>query len=451
MWGSLSGSNTHARTRRGLRLVSGSGFGVVLACAMAASAGAQESLPEVAPEYQYVPDLFEAEIPRGETVRSRQRPELDPLGLRLGGFLFFPSITNGITYDDNVFATENDKRDDFLYTLTPQVQARSDWNRHSLSFGAGGTLGFYFDETEENYQDAFGTVAGRVDVSSSTILRGRASVRRQHEQRGDPNEPAGVADPTVFMSFEGGLDGSHRFNRVTVSVGNDVLYRQYDDSELVGGGTLDNSDRDYLELRPGVKVAYEFSPALSAFLRGQGNFVRYKDRVDSGGFERDSKGYDVVAGASMDFTGLLFGDFFAGIRQRFFEDPSFDTITGPVAGSTLTWIPTALTTVNLSIESQIIESANSASSGYNSSAIGVGVDHELLRNLILNANAGFRYDDFEGISRTDKFYTAGAGADYLLNRYLTLGARYVFQKRDSDASGNDYTRNLFSLSVKAQL
>ena len=33
----------------------------------------------VAPEYQYVPDVFSEEVPRGETVRSRSRPELDAL------------------------------------------------------------------------------------------------------------------------------------------------------------------------------------------------------------------------------------------------------------------------------------------------------------------------------------------------------------------------------------
>ena len=455
MWGSLSGCGKGTRALRGLRFAAAIGLGLGVAYSGIGGVQAQEALPEatpdLGPEYLFYPQVFGAQVPRGETVRSRQRPELDPLGLHFGSFFFFPTLENSITYDDNVFATSNNTIDDFIYTLTPAFQARSDWNRHSLTFGAGGIFAFYFDQTTENFTDAFANIGGQYDISSSTTLRARAGVRREHESRGDPNEPLGVSDPTIFMSYDAGLDGSHRFNRVTVSLGSDAIYRVYDDSELAGGGTLDNSDRDYLEMRPGVQVGYEISPSLSAFVRGQGNFVRYDEETDSGGFNRDSNGYDFVAGANVDYTGILFGDFFAGIRQRFFEDPAFSNITGPIVGSTLTWTPTGLTTVGLLIESQIIQSANNTSSGYTSSGIGVNVDHELLRNLILSGNGAFRYDDFEGITREDKFFSAGAGADYLMNRYITLGARYTFEYRDSNVSGADFTKNRIMLLVRGHL
>ena len=456
MWGSLSGDAGRARDVRGLRFVVALGLGIGGLTAGAYAQEAQpearlEARPDIGPEYLYSPDLFQDEVPRGETVRSRPRPELDALGLHVGSFFIFPSISNGISYDDNVFATSNNERDDFIYTLTPIVRAQSDWNRHSLSLGVGGDIGFYFDETSENYQDAFARAAGSFDVSSSTILRGRLQFRRDHEVRSDPNQPAAADEPTVFYTYEGGVDGSHRFNRVTISAGNDVRFLDYEDTDAVGGGTINNDDRDQWQIRPGVKVAYEFSPGYSAFVRGQGDFRRYVDSTDDAGFQRDSKGYDLVGGASLDLTGLLFGDFFAGIRQRFFDDSRFDTLTGPVVGSKLTWIPTGLTTVTLNIENQVIEDTQPGSSGYTSTGVGLGVDHELLRNLILSAGGGFRYDDFEGISREDKFYSGTVGAEYLLNRYLSLGARYLYERRNSNVSGGDYSRNTVSVSVTGKL
>ena len=74
-----------------------------------------------------------------------------------------------------------------------------------------------------------------------------------------------------------------------------------------------------------------------------------------------------------------------------------------------------------------------------------------MRNLILSGGGGFRYDDFEGISRADKFFTLSAGASYLMNRYLSLGARYTYSNRNSNEAGADYDRNLISLLLTAKL
>jgi hypothetical protein len=39
----------------------------------------------------------------GQSVRTRPRPELDPLGIRVGSFRFYPSLEIGGRYEDNVF------------------------------------------------------------------------------------------------------------------------------------------------------------------------------------------------------------------------------------------------------------------------------------------------------------------------------------------------------------
>jgi len=444
MWGSLAGRNLRSWYGRGAHFSAaiGLGAGLVFVCALPASA-------QIAPEYHFTPDIFEDEVPRGETVRTRARPELDALGLHVGSFYIFPSLTNGISYNDNVFATRNDEQGDFLYTLRPQIAARSDWNQHAVGLSAGGDLGFYFDETDENYKDAFATATGKLDISSSSVLRGEVNLRRDHEVRGDPNDTGGT-EPTVFYTYAGQVDGSHRFNRLTLSAGGEVRRLEFDDVETAMG-SVDQSHRDRVLYRPGVRAAYEFHPGYSAFTRAEGKIVRYDEAFDPNGFKRDSQGYDVVGGAAIDLTGLLFGDFFAGIRQRYFEDSRFDTVTGPVVGATMTWIPTGLTTVILKVNSEIIESTDADTSSYQSTGLALTVDHELLRNLILTAGGGFRYDDFEGVSRTDKFFTGIVGASYLWNRYLSLTARYIYSHRDSDEASAEYTRNLISLLLTAKL
>jgi len=445
MWGKLSSGVVRARSHFASRFALAAGLGIGVVAVAAGDAAAQ-----IGPEYQYAPRVFADDGPRGETVRTRARPELDALGVHAGSYYLFPSITAGASYNDNVFYSDNDTKDDFIYTVAPRVELRSDWNNHALSAVVGGEFGFYSDYTDENYQDAYAGTRGRIDITRDSDMRGHLTISRDHDDRSDPNDVSGSAEPTVFYLMEGGITGSHRFNRVIVTAGSDVRRYQYTDTDAVGGGTIDNSDRDYTQLRPAVQVGYEFSPGYQAYVRGEGDIRRY-DEDDSAGFTRNSSGYDVVGGASVDLTGLLFGDFYAGIRQRYYEASRFDTLTGPVVGSKLTWIPTGLTTVILDIQNQVIESTNANSSGYNSTAVDLGVDHELLRNLILSAGAGFRYDDFEGISRTDKYFQGRVGADYLLNRYLSLGARYRYLKRESDISGDDFDSNILSLLLTAKL
>ena len=318
MWGSLAAEYLRVRSFGGQRVFAAIGLGMGLICY-----GAPDASAQVAPEYQYAPNIFQDEIPRGETVRTRQRPEVEPLGVHVGSFFMFPSITNGINFTDNVFASESHKKSDFVYTLAPQLNVRSDWNQNSVELAAGGRLGFYFDQSGENYKDAFASAAGKLDVSSNTVLHGRLGLQRDHEERGDPNEVNG-SEPTVFYTYAGTVEGSHRFNRLTLSGAGDIRRIEYDNTPAGNNSTIDNSDRDRVEYRPGVKAAYEFSPGYSGFVRVEGDIRHYDKTLDSAGFKRDSKGFDAVGGASVDLTGLLFGDFFAGIRQRYFDDARFD-------------------------------------------------------------------------------------------------------------------------------
>jgi uncharacterized protein (PEP-CTERM system associated) len=80
----------------------------------------------------------------------------------------------------------------------------------------------------------------------------------------------------------------------------------------------------------------------------------------------------------------------------------------------------------------------------------VSGDHELLRNLLLNVNAYFENDSFQGISRTDNVFNVGAGVKYLVNRNLFLGGTYSYQQRSSSLAGGSYTQNIVMLRLGTQ-
>ena len=71
--------------------------------------------------------------------------------------------------------------------------------------------------------------------------------------------------------------------------------------------------------------------------------------------------------------------------------------------------------------------------------------------MLLNANVGYARDDFEGTSRTDNIFSAGTGVSYLLNRNLSVDARYRFTKRDSDDHDIEFDRNIVLIGLTAKL
>ena len=77
------------------------------------------------------------ELQRGASILDRPKPELDPLGVRAGSFLIFPKVEVGTTYDDNVFATENNKEGDFIFQVLPTITAAVRLQPSSTAFQRG--------------------------------------------------------------------------------------------------------------------------------------------------------------------------------------------------------------------------------------------------------------------------------------------------------------------------
>lgn len=401
---------------------------------------------------------FETREPiRGVTVTGRARPDLDPLGIRAAGFLLYPKLAVAEQYDDNIFSTDTDEEDDFITIVSPSIQLRSNWRNHALNFFATADIGLYAENNDEDYEDFTVGADGRVDIVRDSFVKAAISFSELHEDRGSPDDPgAGVAlEPTEFSVLFPQVGVFHRFGRFNLNVDGTLRRFDFDDVPCTGpapcvAGIVNNDDRDRNEWEATARLGYEIVPHYEAFIRASYNVREYDDAVDDVLLDRDSDGYEVVAGTAIEFTGVTFGNVFVGFRSQDPDDPSLPTIDGVGFGGQIIWNVTGLTTVKGFVKRTVEETTQPDAAGFFATRVGASVDHELLRNLLVGAEASFTNSAYEGIDRDDDDIRFGVYGRYILNRHLYLSARYNHSERDSDAAGADFDKNVFMVRLATQ-
>ncbi len=396
------------------------------------------------------PPMLAQEPERGETVTSRVRPELDPLGVRIGGFLLYPKLSLGEEVDDNIFAVNDNQDTDFITTITPDVRLRSDWNNHALNIDGALTVGRYADHQSENFEDFRVGIDGRVDVRRNSNASALIRYKELHEERSSPDDQRG-SEPTEYSVTNFLVSYFHRFNRLSFDVDGAADLWNFDDVST-STGSLNEDDRDRTVAKGTFRAGYEIVPEYEAFMRGSVSTIRYDEDLDDFMLNRDSVGYELAVGTAIDFSGVTFGDFYVGYTARDYDDNALNTVEGFTLGGKITWNMTGLTTLTGYITRTIEETTSSRASGRFTTQLGVTADHELLRNLLLNARILGIRREFEGIDRDDNDLQFGLGAKYMMNRNLYGLLDYSLRFRDSDGSddGTDFLINTVMLKIQAQ-
>jgi hypothetical protein len=378
--------------------------------------------------------------------------------VRQGSFLIYPSLELANGYDSNVFGLQKGVKSAYRWEADPSVDVESDWSRNALRFTASGAIGGYEPNSQFNYQDFNVTGYGRYDITGRSSAFAQLSQQRLHRSLSSPEAPTAANEPSVYYLSTGTAGFTQGFDRVTALVTGTVDHYNYNSVKLVNGTTTDQANQDLTDYTPTVRFGYEIQPGYQAFVQGSYTATRYDEHCcGTAPVNRDSNTYQGVAGTALNLTGLITGEVYVGYLETTYSSPTFNTFSGVAFGGSLNWAITQLTTVTGSA-SRALEPTNfDNSSGIDRILAQVAVDHELLRNLLLNATVQYRQDAYQlipnavGPARTDDYYTGAMGATYYLNRYLYLGATYQYQHRDSNIAGNNYDDNLFIVRLGGRL
>ncbi|WP_419253226.1 outer membrane beta-barrel protein [Caulobacter sp. ErkDOM-YI] len=397
---------------------------------------------------------------KNTSVRQRPRPDYEAVGMKAGGFTLYPRVTVEAVNDDNIYAVAAGEQSDVIWKVKPEVAARSNWSRNALGAFASASVNRYADFDTENSEEYTLGLNGRLDVERGTYISASAQWQNLVEPRSaiTAGTPAGAtAKPVEYYLWSESLTAVKEFNRLRLTGKLDAKKFDYDDQ----GGRFDQNTRDRDEFYYGGKAEYALSPDTAIFASVVGNTKSYDvdtlGRLASPGVPaiatnraRDSEGYVATVGANFDLSQSIRGEVEAGYMEQTYDN--YVDIDGFNAKGRVEWFPTELTTLNVAASRSIEDSVASGAAGYIANSASVGIDHELMRNVLLSASATYGKDSYAIIDRDDKRTSFNATGTYLLNRNVGLFLTYSYLKQDSAgaAKASSFSDNKIAASVALQ-
>ncbi|HXJ00766.1 MAG TPA: outer membrane beta-barrel protein [Micropepsaceae bacterium] len=396
------------------------------------------------------------------------RPFYDPVGLNLGSFLLFPTASEQLGSDDNIFASDRRRASDIVNTTNEALSMASQWMRHSLTahFLAGQEL--YARHSSNNANIWSADFSGRADITTDALFQLDGGFIQQPLPRGTPEAGDTSRRPlfnTTALTAAYVQRDMPLSDRLEFSL-RDVAY--ISDSDASRSGTR-FTYRD--------RVSYDLSPAVSLFVEGAFAQQHWLRRADLRNFDLLTG----LLGADVDLPSTAHGEVGIGVLRQSFRDSDLETLVAPTAHEELIWNVLPLTSILATVDRTIIgtetfcdSAASTCRSGSGSLLPGgpglppkrnslqvttaeLGVQHEFFHDIL--GEASFRYErdhfDFNGL--TDRLYALRANVRYLINRNLEADLDYTYRQRTANMSDDHtfnsgpYKENVVSIMLKAGL
>ena len=416
-----------------------------------------------AAQAQYVPNYF-PDVPgfgqeQGVTVLSRLRPLYEPLGVQVGGFTVRPLLEESVGYNSNVLGS-NPSKGSWLVETRPSVSVGSNWTRNSLGAAISVDDRRYLDQPSLSHTDFQAALGGGYTIGRGDLNLGYSHLSLHQSPTQIGAQPTQTTTPFQIEDFRANYTFDLGRLKITPNI-QGSLYR-FDNANILGVST--NQDyRNRNVVQGGGEFRYEFATRRSAILALQVINSNFINPQPGGGASPSSTSGRVLAGIDYQASGALRYRLLAGLEVREFSAAQFKTQVAPIVQADVIWTPTGLTTVTGSVLRTIQDPVQAASAGFTFTWARAQVDHELRRNVLLQANTGVQVAEYLQGGTTTAYY-AGAGATWLLSRRVRLSADYLFTVQNggfstatapqaglSSLTTGNYTQNLVLLTLRLGL
>ncbi|MBU0759175.1 MAG: outer membrane beta-barrel protein [Candidatus Omnitrophica bacterium] len=361
-------------------------------------------------------------------------------GIRIGNAEISPYAEIKVQYDDNVFLSSSDEKDDFIYTLTPGIGVDWPFRDNSLKLDYHVNINRFLDNTSQDAVDHF--ASGTLDVPWRDVkftfyddfrrVFERPSTEDSDRVKRDDNR-AGV---TVALERE----------RLGVQLGYENFIRNY--RSIPAYDAYDRNDSLY-----SLMLTHQTFAKTKLLIEYDFGQIRYDQSTRS-----DSDYHQFLVGAIGELTPKTTATIKTGYQIRDYEDgdqPDFDT--GVLYADAVHRF-SQKNALKISFERTAYESTYGVNNFYRAENVTATFDHFFNTKLLGFLTGEYRINSYprettegsETKKREDKYYSLGAGFKYYMKTWLSFKLHAEHITRDSNFGVYDYNENLVTLTARAE-
>ncbi|AEV37442.1 hypothetical protein PSE_2934 [Pseudovibrio sp. FO-BEG1] len=392
-------------------------------------------------------DLSEALLQNAGGYGLKSHPEYNAKGIRHANWIFMPSLTSGLYFDSNLYKTRSSADSSMVGLFAPSLSISSEISRHRFRVNLSGQKKHAFSKPNASTLSGRVSTGARLEVLRDFTLDLGAGMEARQYELGEADTSSDAKHGIRREAYSATTRISKVFNRLRFIGGGTVSHFNYHDVEARDGSTIDQDTRDGTRYSLIGKVNYAFSPGLSTFVSAEYNARNWRA---SGEENRDSSGFEVLAGLEVDKRGNFHGAAGVGYLNQNYQLGSRGDISTYSFNVDMQWMPSPLLVVKVKGRQAVEESSLDGQVSKLTSNARLSLDYELRRNLILSPLLSFKREDYAGSDRRDNTFRARLEAKHLINRNLKFGAYYDFETRKSSEADNSYDRHLIGITAKVE-
>lgn len=386
-------------------------------------------------------DWMEARDRGARSVEEADRGFAAPDGIRMGNFFIYPSVTETIAYDSNIFGLADDPIADWRFITAPTLTIQSQLPRHAFDMSVFGRFMNFAENTDQNYANFGGSARGALHIDHAHTFSVSVLAKREHEERSAITASLAAAEPVPVDQFRASAGITRDVGRLYGTVSATAEKLDYHSVPAVGGGTLSQAYRDQELYAAQLRAGYRISPGFDFVTKVRG-IKQFNEPEGPGVGNRNSDGYEISAGLAFETDPLLRWRLLGGYGERNYERADLGSIASSLLEAQVTWLATDRLTLSANAFRRIADEFGADDNGRIETSANVTADYEIRHDLFASANVGYADVDFIGSTRQDEVFEAGASLQYHHTRNMLFTLGYTYETRNSNDPIYDLDRSI---------
>jgi len=312
--------------------------------------------------------------------------------------------------------------------------------------------GFYEDNRADSDEYVDNTV--RAEYEYRPTSRVFVAINGEYKDTRDPRGTGAAEGATTALldipdewhsyGIEGSLGVGAASARIRVEGDIGHITKDYDTNTATT--FVRNRDDSY----GAARLFYRIAPKTSLVLEGR--LINYDYEATAPGVAGlNSDVYRALAGVTWEATFKSTGYIKAGYIKKSFD--AFGRTDGDnyIWEIGIEWRPRTYSIVNMSSSRDFQETNGAGDFIQSDNLISINWTHDWVEYVRSVVDFSYTENSFDPSARNDELLNAGVRLEYQMRRWLSLGAGYRYDERDSSENAFDYERNIFEITARITL